>query len=135
MKYHYFNATHWDREWYEPFRSYRKYPVDTFSVLSEIFAKKTPVDTRAAAGAVKSAGDDGGIAVRMLNKDGRPVSEKRSRPSRRGRCAAASTRRRPEPRSRSKRAFSQWNFCPSARRSGVFPVTDDRSSQSEDFGK
>jgi len=39
MKYYYFNSTHWDREWYESFQSYRKYLVDTFSVLSEIFAE------------------------------------------------------------------------------------------------
>ena len=39
MKYYYFNSTHWDREWYEPFQSYRKYLVDTFAVLSEIFTE------------------------------------------------------------------------------------------------
>ena len=39
MKYYYFNATHWDREWYESFQSYRKYLVDTFAVLQEIFAE------------------------------------------------------------------------------------------------
>jgi alpha-mannosidase len=33
MKFYYFNSTHWDREWYQPFQHYRKYLLDTVSGL------------------------------------------------------------------------------------------------------
>ncbi|MDD3153785.1 MAG: glycoside hydrolase family 38 C-terminal domain-containing protein [Victivallaceae bacterium] len=37
MKFYYFTATHWDREWYQSFQAYRKYLVDTVEVLLELF--------------------------------------------------------------------------------------------------
>ena len=37
MKFYYFNSTHWDREWYQPFQEFRKYLVDTTSELLDIF--------------------------------------------------------------------------------------------------
>ena len=37
MKIYYFNSTHWDREWYQPFQEFRKYLVDTTSELLDIF--------------------------------------------------------------------------------------------------
>ena len=39
MKFYYFNSTHWDREWYQPFQEFRKYLVDTTRVLLEIFER------------------------------------------------------------------------------------------------
>lgn len=41
MKFYYFNSTHWDREWYQPFQEFRKYLVDTTAELLKIF-KNTP---------------------------------------------------------------------------------------------
>ena len=29
MKFYYFNSTHWDREWYQPFQRFRRYLVAT----------------------------------------------------------------------------------------------------------
>lgn len=37
MKFYYFNSTHWDREWYQPFQEYRKYLIDTTRELLRIF--------------------------------------------------------------------------------------------------
>ena len=37
MRFYYFNSTHWDREWYQPFQEFRKYLVDTTSELLDIF--------------------------------------------------------------------------------------------------
>lgn len=37
MKFYYFNATHWDREWYQGFQEYRKYLIDTTEVLLDNF--------------------------------------------------------------------------------------------------
>ena len=40
MRFYYFNSTHWDREWYQPFQVYRKYLCDTVSLLLDIFRRK-----------------------------------------------------------------------------------------------
>ena len=37
MRIYYFNSTHWDREWYQPFQEFRKYLVDTTRELLDIF--------------------------------------------------------------------------------------------------
>ena len=37
MKFYYFNSTHWDREWYQPFQEFRKYLVDTTAEMLDIF--------------------------------------------------------------------------------------------------
>ena len=37
MKFYYFNSTHWDREWYQPFQEFRKYMVETTGELLNIF--------------------------------------------------------------------------------------------------
>lgn len=37
MRIYYFNSTHWDREWYQPFQEFRKYLLDTTSELFDIF--------------------------------------------------------------------------------------------------
>ena len=37
MRFYYFNSTHWDREWYQPFQEFRKRLVDTTSELLDIF--------------------------------------------------------------------------------------------------
>ncbi len=37
MKFYYFNSTHWDREWYQPWQEFRKYLVDTTGILLDIF--------------------------------------------------------------------------------------------------
>ncbi|MBQ9789077.1 MAG: hypothetical protein IJW31_05730 [Lentisphaeria bacterium] len=37
MKFYYFNATHWDREWYQGFQEYRKYLVDMAENLFDNF--------------------------------------------------------------------------------------------------
>ena len=37
MKFYYFNATHWDREWYQGFQEYRKYLIDTTETLLDNF--------------------------------------------------------------------------------------------------
>ena len=37
MRIYYFNSTHWDREWYQPFQEFRKYLVDTTAELLDIF--------------------------------------------------------------------------------------------------
>ena len=39
MKFYYFNSTHWDREWYQPFEVYRKYLADTAELLLDIFRR------------------------------------------------------------------------------------------------
>ncbi len=36
MKFYYFNSTHWDREWYQPFQHYRKYLLDTTEGLLHV---------------------------------------------------------------------------------------------------
>lgn len=36
MKFYYFNSTHWDREWYQPFQEFRKYLVDAARELLRI---------------------------------------------------------------------------------------------------
>ncbi len=36
-RFYYFNATHWDREWYQSFQEFRKYLLDTTGKLLEIF--------------------------------------------------------------------------------------------------
>lgn len=37
MKFYYFNSTHWDREWYQPYQEFRKYLVDAARELLRIF--------------------------------------------------------------------------------------------------
>ncbi len=40
MKFYYFNSTHWDREWYQPFQEYRKYLIDATRELLRIFEEE-----------------------------------------------------------------------------------------------
>lgn len=37
MKFYYFNSTHWDREWYQPFEEFRKYLIDATRELLRIY--------------------------------------------------------------------------------------------------
>ncbi len=37
MKFYYFNSTHWDREWYQPFEEFRKYLIDATRELLKIY--------------------------------------------------------------------------------------------------